>query len=137
MDQGFGGSVLRCSRTEILAYRNTETPKHRSTETRTKLSHKKRHHAKRLPAAGDGKKRGCFLFLVSAVIVFLFILLPFWLLYKRSVKPPASEAFGPPPASAAPAIDPDPDPDPDRERRHQFAPVSPDADENEKPVRFK
>ena len=97
------------------------------------MAHIKHHHARRLPAAGDGKKRGCFLFLVSAVIVFLFILLPFWLLYKRSVKPPASEAFGPPPASAAP----EPEPDPDRERRHQFAPKSPDADENEKPVRFK
>ena len=94
------------------------------------MAHIKHHHAKRLPAAGDGKKRGCFLFLVSAVIVFLFILLPFWLLYKRSVKPPASEAFGPPPASAVLA----PEPEPGR----PLAPNAPAPDEDdEHPVRFK
>ena len=91
------------------------------------MAHIKHHHAKRLPAAGDGKKRGCFLFLVSAVIVFLFILLPFWLLYKRSVKPPAPESFGPA-APAEPGQPADPNPEPKRKR--------PKSDED-KPLRFR
>jgi hypothetical protein len=74
----------------------------------TKLPHIKHHRAKRPPITGDGKRRGCFLILLSAAVILLFIVLPFWLLYKRTVAPPATDSFGPPPASAIPASEPVP-----------------------------
>jgi hypothetical protein len=95
--------------------------------------HHRTHHGKGPPVTGDGKRRGCFLVLLSAAIIFLFIVLPFWLLYKRSVKPPAPEAFGPPPASAVPVAEPEPE----REPGGPFAPKPPDPDGEDKPVRFK
>ncbi len=70
--------------------------------------------------------------LLAATIIFLFIVLPFWLLYRRSFAPPAPEAFGPPPASAVA------EPEPKRPPADPLAPKPPDSDEDdEKPVRFK
>ena len=59
-----------------------------------------------------------FLALLSAVIIFLFVVLPVWLLSKRSHAPPSAETFGPPAASpGAPATDPV---EPDREEPVRF-----------------
>jgi len=68
-----------------------------------------------------------FLALLSAAIIFLFIVLPFWLLYKRSVAPPAPEAFGPA-APAEPGQPANPVPEPRRK---------PPKSEDDQPLRFK
>ena len=60
-----------------------------------------------------------FLAVLSAGIFFLFIVLPFWLLHKRSYAPPMPESFGPPSAPPAPV------------------PEVTDPADDEKPVRFK
>jgi hypothetical protein len=66
-----------------------------------------------------------FLALLSAAIIFLFIVLPFWLLYKRSVAPPAPESFGP----AAPGEPAKPPPEPRPGRSY--------PGDDDKPLKFK
>jgi hypothetical protein len=78
-------------------------------------------------AAADKWRRRIFLAVLSAAIVFLFIVLPFWLLYRRSAAPPSPEAFGPTAPAAAAKTGP------------ETMPESSDSDDEEedKPVRFK
>jgi hypothetical protein len=90
------------------------------------LSHSKHHHAKGRPVAGDRKRRAVFLALLSVAIIFLFIVLPFWLLFKRSIAPPSPESFGP----AAPTGIPKPATEPEDE------PADSDKD-NDEPIKFK
>jgi hypothetical protein len=66
------------------------------------------------------RRRRYFLAVLSAGIILLFIVLPLWLLFRRSSEPPGPESFGP--ASSPTAL----------------TPASPDSDdEKEKPVRFR
>ena len=77
------------------------------------------HHAKHRRIPVGGRRHRVFLAVLSAGIFFLFIVLPFWLLHKRSYAPPMPESFGPPSAPPAPV------------------PEVTDPADDEKPVRFK
>jgi hypothetical protein len=77
------------------------------------------HHAKHQRIPVGGRRHRVFLAVLSAGMFFLFIVLPLWLLHKRSYAPPMPESFGPPSAPAAPA------------------PAEPAPANEEEPVRFK
>ena len=69
----------------------------------TRHHHHHRHHQNRhgqvepgrQAAPAEERTRKVFLAVLAAAIFFLFIVLPFWLLYKRTANPPTESSFGP------------------------------------------
>ena len=68
----------------------------------TSLHHTRHHHANLRPVTGDWRRHRVFLAVLAAGMFFLLIVLPLWLLHKRSYPPPAPESFGLPSVPPAP-----------------------------------
>ena len=77
---------------------------------------------------GNVRRRRVFLVALSAAIILLFVVLPFWLLYRRHFTPPSPDAFGPAAPAEPSKSTPERTPRPGR-----YRPV----DDEDKPLQFK